>query len=161
VKRYFFCCAAATALFLAGCGGGGGGSEPSDITREAVIGNWAMRSIRANANYEGSGTDTPCPATLKHKTKPSLSFRCGQQDAVVIRSDGTATYLGASATWSLNSSVVTLDLGRTLGVITIDVSREPDGNRRQLRLRLVSRVVNGVRNTDEDGSEIVINDLTT
>ncbi len=158
--------AALMMLALMGCGGGnGGGGENSEITRELLTGGsvrtWKLVSIRGNANYEGGSVDTPCAAALKQIKNPSLSFRCGTFDLVVMREIGTFTYLGVGVDWSLNGSTVALNLGSALGVLTSSASLEPptaDG-RRRVRLRQISRIVGGVRNTDEDGVEIVIQEV--
>ncbi|WP_309716737.1 hypothetical protein [Armatimonas sp.] len=163
MKQVLFLSAAALALIaLTGCGGGGGSDEP-DITREQLTSDWRMSTIRGNANYEGGSADATCPVTLKQIKNPSLFVRCGSKDDIVIRDNGTATYLGVSATWSLSGSTITLDLGSTFGIVTVSVTPEPEvaGQPKRLRLRQLSRVVKGVRNTDEDGVEIVINDLST
>jgi hypothetical protein len=150
---------------LMGCGsggGGGGGNQEPEITRELLAGSdlkqWFLVAIRGNANYEGGGVDRPCAATLKKISNPALSFRCGRGDEVQMRATGTFTYLGAGVDWSLSGSTLTLNLGSTLGVMTSTVSIEPTatGAPQRLRLRQISRVVKGVRNTDEDGCEIVI-----
>jgi hypothetical protein len=169
MKRQVFCLTSAALMMLAltGCGGGSGSDDGvnSEITRELLTGGsvrtWKLVSIRGNANYEGSGVDIPCAASLKQIKDPRLSFRCGTFDLVVMREIGTFTYLGVGVDWSLNGSTVALNLGSGLGVLTSSASLEPptaDG-RRRIRLRQISRVAGGVRNMDEDGSEIVIQEV--
>ena len=161
MKQRLFCLASAafTLIALMGCGGG---SEESEITRELLAGTdqrtWRLVTIRGNANYEGGGADTPCAASLRKLSDPSLSFRCGSNDRVVMRTSGTFTYQGVGVDWSLSGSTVTLNLGSALGVLTssVSVERVAAGAPQRLRLRQVSRVVGGVRNPDEDGTEIVI-----
>jgi hypothetical protein len=167
MKRQLFCLAsAALALAVAGCGGGGGSETGgSEITRELLTGgsvkSWRLVAIRGSASFESSSADTPCPATLKKLSNPALSFRCGTFDEVILREIGTFTYLGVGNDWSLSDSTVTLNLGSALGVLTSSVSIDPPGpnGRVRLRLRQLSRVVSGARNTDEDGAEIVIQEV--
>lgn len=167
MKRYLLYFASATlALSLMGCGGGGGGSTDSEITRTLIAGTvgktWRLAAIRGNANYERSGIDTPCAASLKKLSDPTLSYRCGSRDDIVMRPDGTGSAYGITSTWSLSGSTLTLNLS-SLGVITTSVSIEPAtvGSPQRLRLRQLSRVVEGVRNPDEDGIELVILELDT
>ena len=151
----------AVALLGVGCGGGTGGNSSGggEITRELLTNEWKVFGIRGNANYEGGGLEQACPETLQHLTKTNLSISCGSADEVVIRADGTATYLGLSATWSLSGSTLTVDLGNTFGVLTASVTKiSVPSTDTLLRLTQVSRVVNGVRNTDEDGASITIAD---
>ena len=162
MKRHLFFLSALALVSLTGCGGGGGGSDTGDATRELLAGTsektWRLVTIRGNANYEKSGADVPCAVSLKKLSDTSIKFSCGASDLVVMRTSGTFTYRGAGVNWSVSGSTVTLDLGSTLGVLTSTVSVEPAlaGNPARLRLRQVSRVVGGVRNPDEDGCEIVI-----
>lgn len=162
MKRTIFCAALCGGLMLALTGCGGGGGEESDITRELLAGTdqrtWKLVAIRGNANYEGGSADTPCAASLKKLGDASVKFSCGASDLVVMRTSGTFTYRGVGVDWSISGSSVTLNLGATLGVLTSDVAIEPVavGAPKRLRLRQVSRVVGGVRNANEDGCEIVI-----
>ena len=104
------------------------------------------------ANFTGGGVDTPCPASLPKIGSPG-SFSCGSSDTVVMRESGTFNYRGINGiAWTLSGSTLTLDLG-SFGVLTADVIRESDT---RLRVRQISRVKDGVRNTDEDGCELVI-----
>ncbi len=142
-------------ISLMGCGGGSD-EESDDITRELLAGSgektWTLRSIKGNANFEGGGVDTPCPASLPVK-EGFGSFACGSADKVIMRTSGTFNYRGINGiSWTLSGATLTLDLG-SFGVITADVIRESDT---QLRVRQLSRVKDGVRDTDEDGCELVI-----
>jgi hypothetical protein len=153
-------------IALVGCGSGGGGNNAQPaVSRELLAGatqkNWRLAAIRGNANYEGGGVDTPCPASLKKISNPDLAFFCGSSDRVQMRTNGSFTYLGVGVNWSLDGSTVTLNLGSELGILTSTVIVEPvaAGRPQRLRLRQISRVVDGVRNPDEDGSEIVIEEI--
>ncbi|MGC4047782.1 MAG: hypothetical protein QM758_28645 [Armatimonas sp.] len=141
-------------LGLMGCGGGS--DDSSDIDRELIAGGdqktWTLRSIKGNANFTGGGVDTACPASLP-KIGSSGSFACGSSDTIIMRETGTFNYRGISGiSWTLSGSTITLDLG-SFGVLTAEIIKESDT---RLRVRQISRVVGGVRNTDEDGCELVI-----
>lgn len=163
--KALFGVSALSLIALMGCGGGGGSDEP-ELTRQLLAGSpskdWRLVAIRGNTNYEGGGVDVPCAATLKKISDPRLSFRCGALDDINLNLDGALNYQGLRSTWSLSGSTLTLDL-RSLGVVTSSVSIEPAtaSSPQRLRLRQLSRVVNGVRNPDEDGCEIVIVDVDT
>lgn len=153
------------ALSLMGCGGGGGNDEP-ELTRTLIAGTtgktWRLVAIRGNANYQGGGVDIPCAAALKKIADPRLSYSCGARDDFAMKPDGTFRAYFSNSTWSLSGSTLTLDL-RALGVVTSSVSLEPAtaGSPQRLRLRQLSRVIDGVRNPDEDGCELVIAEVET
>jgi hypothetical protein len=70
-----------------------------------------------------------------------------------MRQSGTFNYRGINGiSWTLSGSTLTLDLG-SFGIITAQVIEESDT---RLRVRQLSRVDDGVRDTDEDGCELVI-----
>jgi hypothetical protein len=157
-----------SALSLIGCGSGGGGNNAQPaVSRELLAGtterSWKLVVIRGNANYEGGGVDTPCPATLNLINDPSTTFFCDATDRFQLRSNGSFTYLGVGIDWTLDGSTMTLNMGRAFGVLTSTVIVEPvaNGAPQRLRLRQVSYVLNGERDTEDDGSEIVIEEIVT
>ena len=144
-----------------GCGGGGG-SETGNVTRELLAGTtektWKLTAIRGNETYTGGGVDVPCAASLRKTANTRIVFSCGASETITLRDSGTFNYRGVSGvSWVLSGNTVTLDAGSS-GVLTGVFSVEPtaaDAPNR-LRVRLVNRVIDGVRNTDDDGCELII-----
>lgn len=165
MKRMTFFGATTLALIsLMGCGGGGS-SETGNVTRELLAGTtektWTLTAIRGNETYTGGGVDVPCAASLRKTANTRIVFSCGTSEKIVLRTNGTFNYRGASGdSWILSGNTVTLDAG-SFGVLTGAFSVEPTaaGAPNRLRVRLVSRVIDGVRNTDDDGCELIIEEI--
>ncbi|WP_309716749.1 hypothetical protein [Armatimonas sp.] len=163
MKQAIFLCATTLALMtLVGCGGGSGDSETGDVTRNLLAGTtektWRLVAIKGNATYTGGGVDTPCTASLKKTSNTKISFSCGTAEMIVLRDSGTFNYRGVGGvSWVLSGSTVTLDIG-SFGILTGAITVEPTavGAAKRLRVRQVSRTTSGVRNTDDDGCELII-----
>lgn len=150
----------------AGCGGGNNDDDNDTGALAATLTGGSQRTfnlttIRGNANFEGNSLDQPCPIRLNDLNNSTRFFECGASDTATVRSDGTFTYRGTGETWTLNGNTMTLDYGSRFGVQTASVTVESETAPRRLRLRQLTRVVNGVRNTNEDGSEIVLVEAVT
>jgi hypothetical protein len=153
---------ALTLTALAGCGGGGGGSAP--VSRELLAGStektWVLVAIRGNSTYTGGGVDVPCAASLKKTANARISFSCGASETIVMRQSGTFNYRGVGGvSWTISGSTVTLDAG-SFGVLTGAITDEsvPGESLHRLRVRQVRRTVGGVRSTDDDGCDLIIED---
>ena len=162
MKQKIFSAALCGSVLLALTGCGGGGSETGDVTRELLAGTtektWTLTAIRGNETYTGGGVDVPCAASLRKTANTRIVFSCGAAEKIVLRNSGTFNYRGVSGvSWTLSGNTVTLDAG-SFGVLTGAFSVEPTaaGVPNRLRVRLVSRIDDGVRNTDDDGCELII-----
>lgn len=152
-------------LALTGCGGGDSAGT-GDVSRELLAGGtektWRLVAIQGNETYTGGGVDVPCAASLPKIGRPTTRFSCGASETIVLRDIGTFNYRGVGGvSWTLSGNTVTLDAG-SFGVLTGAIAVEPTaaGAAKRLRVRLVSRVNAGVRNTDDDGCQLLIEEQT-
>ncbi len=165
MKQNVFLSIAALALtVLAGCGGGGK-SGSTEVSRDLLAGptekTWKLVAIRGNSTYTGGGVDVPCAASLKKAANARISFNCGAAETIVLRQSGTVTYRGfVGFSWKLSGSTVTFDDGLLdvrEGAITVEPTAA--GAPRRLRVRQTLQVVVGVRETDDDGCELIIEEV--
>jgi hypothetical protein len=147
---------------LAGCGGGGG--TKAEVSRELLAGStektWVLVAIRGNGTYTGGGVDVPCAASLKKAADARISFSCGAGETIVMRNTGTFNYRGVGGiSWTISGSTVTLDAG-SFGILkgTITDESVPGESIHRLRVRQTLRTVGGVRDTDDDGCDLIIED---
>lgn len=164
------------ALALTGCGGG---NSVSAISRTLLSGaesgstllskKWSTISIKANSHFNGTGLDTPCPATLTGKTDPGSSISCNGDDYIELRSDGQARQFsvdngGLDTTfddlWTLTGDTFNhkiLDAINPDSDYTYKVSDEGIvGGKQRLRLTVQAAKVDGDAEPDDVGLEFVI-----